>query len=327
MSNKTFNVLTIDGGGIKGLYSAAILRELEKYFETRIVEHFDLICGTSAGAIIACGLAVGLSADDISSFYFTSGAKIFRHTPIWSKTKQLFFKSKYKGKKLETELKSYLGEKKFKDSLCHLVIPTYDINAGNPYVFKTDHSSSLVRDSDTFLWEAALASASAPSYFPVYKSNYLKGHKFVDGGVWANNPSLAGLIETLRFFVGPDKEFDRFRLVSLSSISEHFAAIKVRAWHNSIVGWGSNLVNLFMNAQVISTERMVAFLIDANDRGEYLRTPSPQLSKEMVEKIRLDKAKTEILVHLDGLGVKQASNLKNESIIKDIFGAKKLSKT
>jgi uncharacterized protein len=98
---KVFKVLSIDGGGIKGLYSARILERFEKKFNCHIADYFDLICGTSTGGLIALGLSLNIPAKDISKLYNEGGDKIFpRQNSILSGFRQLFLRSKYDNSEL-----------------------------------------------------------------------------------------------------------------------------------------------------------------------------------------------------------------------------------
>lgn len=74
---KRFKILSIDGGGIKGLYSAEVLAKFEEIYQCRISDHFDLICGTSTGGIIALGISLGIPMSDICKFYTQHGPRIF----------------------------------------------------------------------------------------------------------------------------------------------------------------------------------------------------------------------------------------------------------
>ncbi|MFH1798722.1 MAG: patatin-like phospholipase family protein [Candidatus Omnitrophota bacterium] len=141
--NKRFQVLTLDGGGIKGLFSAAFLSKLEEDLNTKIVDHFDLIVGTSTGGIIALGLGLGLSPQKLVEFYFNKGPEIFNKFPLWTSIKNLF-SSKYSGDVLEKifQEKDCFGSRRLGESNKRLVIPSYNIDTNDVYVFKTAHHIS-----------------------------------------------------------------------------------------------------------------------------------------------------------------------------------------
>ncbi|MHC4125925.1 MAG: CBASS cGAMP-activated phospholipase, partial [Planctomycetota bacterium] len=210
MENKTFKILSIDGGGMRGLYSATILQELEEKYGT-LVDYFDMICGTSTGGIIALGLSLGLSAKTAVEFYEKYGPKIFPPTNklgnyirSW---KQRLFSSKYSDTDLRIALEDVFKKSVLNDSKCCLCIPTTNASSFAPVVLKTSHYHEFERDGQFKMVEAALATTAAPTYFPIAKlSNELA--YMVDGGLWANNPALVGYMEAVTYFVGQDKEYD-----------------------------------------------------------------------------------------------------------------------
>lgn len=318
---KQFKILAIDGGGMKGLYSASVLKVLENHFGVSLSQTFDLICGTSTGAIITAAIASGHSASNMQDFYKIRGPRIFKKVSGgYAFCRQLFWRAKYRNDTLKKELKELLGDKRFKDSANNICILAHNLSTGKPYVFKTDHNESLSRDSNVFLWEAALASASAPTYFPVYASSSaeLKGNKFVDGGVWGNNPSLVALVEALKYFVGEGKEHDSFILISVPNIYESFSKIKVHPFQNSILGWNKGLIELFFSAQTESIQYSVKHLCDCV-AGEYYRIPVPPIPKDLIVKTKLDSINSDVLDHMSVSGEKTGNDIKNIEIIKRVF--------
>lgn len=189
-----FQILSLDGGGIKGILSAAILAKLEDDFGTRIVDHFDLIAGTSTGGIIALGLGLGLSGRDILQFYVEEGPRIF---PSWFGLKKVWhwFAAKYSPAPIEAALHRCFGERKLGDSRKRLVIPAYDLSADDVYIFRTAHLERLRRDYKVSARQVARATSAAPTYFPSARG--LDHLRLIDGGVWANNPSMVALVEAV----------------------------------------------------------------------------------------------------------------------------------
>jgi len=198
------NILSIDGGGIKGLYSAAFLAGLENRFGKESYHCFDLIAGTSTGGILALAIAAKLPALDIVEFYKEWGTRIF-HTNF-SITRNLF-RASYSNKPLIKALKEVFKDLKIKDVYTHdkdiaLCIPAIDIIQGTPIVFKTPHHPELSRDNEQYLWEIALATSSAPTIFPVANIRQPGANVeklYIDGGLWANNPSMVALTEALTY--------------------------------------------------------------------------------------------------------------------------------
>ncbi len=187
-----FQILSLDGGGLKGVYSAAVLAAFEDDEQVSIADHFDLIAGTSTGGIIALALASGLSAKKIVEFYERYGLVIFPRLRFgwWNR----FFSHGYKQEPLKDALVETFGEHKtIADLKKRVVIPSFNLEEGAVYIFKTPHHSRFKRDGKAPLWQVALATSAAPTYFPA--STHLEGLRLIDGGVWANNPSLVAVLE------------------------------------------------------------------------------------------------------------------------------------
>ena len=134
-----FRILSIDGGGIKGIFPACFLRELEeKYLNGEsIVSYFDLICGTSTGGIIVLGLGAGMKASEISKLYIEKGKNIFKYR-LWKKLSQYLY-CPYNIENLSSVLGSVFKEKKLKESKVRLCIPSFEGSYSEVYVFKTPH--------------------------------------------------------------------------------------------------------------------------------------------------------------------------------------------
>ena len=197
--NQSFRILSIDGGGIKGIFPSCFLEKLESQYlkEQSIVNYFDLICGTSTGGIIALGLGAGMTASEISKLYIEKGGNIFqtkyRNLKKWTQC----FHSLYNINNLEIALKEIFKEKKLKSSKIRLCIPSFEGYYSEVYVFKTPHHLDFKKDGEETMIKVALSTASAPTFFKPFKD---RGYIFVDGGVWANNPCMIGLVEALSSF-------------------------------------------------------------------------------------------------------------------------------
>jgi uncharacterized protein len=226
-----FHILALDGGGLKGLYSAALLARLEQDTGTQIRDHFDLITGTSTGGIIALGLGLGLSPWEIVEFYTTQGPRIFRGRS-W-RSLQYFFRRKYPAVRLETALKGVFDSKTLGDSTKPLVIPAYDLDRDGVYLFKTPHHERLRRDWRVPVWEVAMATAAAPTFFPSFRLTEDRT-RLVDGGVWANNPAMVGIVEAVSMF---GRDLSQLRVLSLGTTSE--ASIRKHRLNNGgLIQWG-----------------------------------------------------------------------------------------
>lgn len=251
----SFRILALDGGGIKGAFTASVLATLEKTLGESICEHFDLIAGTSTGGILAIGLGMGLSPSDMLQFYRERGPIIFPITRFHKQWKQQLchiFKPKHSQNVLLRELKAAYfpsdQNKNLGDSICRLVVPSYDAVSGGCHIFRTPHHSLLKADEFTCAAEVALASAAAPTYYSAAKvRNLISNASYFDGGVWANCPVMAAIVEAVCYLEVP---LNRIDVLSIGTTSEPFT-VKMMA-QAGIARWGKTLIELLMNAQVDS---------------------------------------------------------------------------
>ena len=290
--NKTFNILSIDGGGILGLYSADILARIQQEFcnDKPLAEYFNLITGTSTGGIIALALSTGASAKEVKQFYLRHGEKIF---PKKKRKYPGLFKNEYSNKNLTSALKEFFGNKTIKDCKSSVCIPAIDVATCQPIMFKTNNNGQLRRDENTLLVDIALATSAAPTYLPIHSFDSFLG--LVDGGLWQNNPTLYGIIEAISYFVGNDKEYDKIKILSLGNPSSCTRIrISTKNHNSSIFKWKSNLVTLPMKISSIATTQIVDFLYktQALDIEKYLRIEPQNLPTNFLD-LKLDSADDE----------------------------------
>lgn len=212
-----FQILSLDGGGVKGVFTAAVLTVIEEDLNVRVADHFDLIAGTSTGGIIAIGLGLGLRPAEILNFYETYGPKIFKNYFGWT-VLDWVFRSKYPQDALKTSLRSadVFSDRLFGSSSKRLVIPSYSLTKDQPYLFRTPHCEHLRQDWKIEAWKVALATSAAPTYFPVCQE--INGIRHIDGGIWANNPTMVGITEAYRFLNMPLDRISVFNICPLSDV-------------------------------------------------------------------------------------------------------------
>ncbi len=288
------NVLCLDGGGIKGLYSATILEHIEDVYKSPISSAFDLICGTSTGGLIALALASGHTAQSIAEFYHSKGALIFPYQNpklrTWHKYKSLVFSSKYSASVLESELRNFFGEGLYMNDLTtNVCIPSYNINTGAPVVFKKSSNTDFYIDKDVTVVDVALATSAAPTYFPVHE---IKGTKhrdgqYIDGGIWANDPSLCGLLEIVRGTDSTNKPL--VRIVSISAIPGSPAMPKLKKRNLSAIHWGSSIFDITIHAQLTQNPKIMDW-ISGHLEIEYHRIDQPNLNPAQRKLIEMDLA-------------------------------------
>ena len=210
---RRFRILSLDGGGIRGIFPATILAELESRFtgSRRIGEFFDLIAGTSTGGILALGLGKGMSASELRDLYVLRGNEIFPEPQrsLRGRIKSAFrwsrhwFLYHYDREAIAQILAEKLEDRLYGDSLNRLCIPAFDGKNSEVFVFKTPHHPDYKFDRFEKMTTVGLATSAAPTYFQPLKHG---GYNLVDGGVWANNPVMLAVIEALTCFeIAPDQ--------------------------------------------------------------------------------------------------------------------------
>jgi uncharacterized protein len=199
-------ILGIDGGGIRGVFAISILKAMEDAYQTRVSDHFDLVAGTSTGSIIAAATALDSDMDTLLEQYLQYGEKIFI-----KEAKVGLFKSIYSDRSLRSLLKKSFGDRELKDVSKPLLIPTVDLTHGRPYVHRS-HVPDELGNVSIKVWDAVLSSCSAPIYFP--PNNIGNKYLSIDGGLWANNPSLVCLTDALHYF---NENLESIHILSLGT--------------------------------------------------------------------------------------------------------------
>jgi uncharacterized protein len=240
---RTKSILALDGGGVRGLVSAVMLEALEQKLQALepnqpLSEYFDLLAGTSAGSIIACGLAKGMSASAIKRFYLDKALTIFPRFPrvVWSFIQRIsagsISRPLYDGKGLEQVLQhpTAFGFLRFGELAKPVLVTSYDIYNRQAVIFL----NTKVSCQQLLVWEICRASAAVPIAFPAYLLSeptfiqFWQSQGFtipdlanqsvlplVDGGVAANNPTMLALAERLRWDDHP--KYDDILLVSFGT--------------------------------------------------------------------------------------------------------------
>lgn len=191
---RPFRILSIDGGGIRGIFPTHVLRRIEERLQVNLFDTFDMLAGTSTGSIIAAGIAAGVPVANIEAMYREHGTEIFckkRFSLPW-KTAQPLFASVYDAQYLEEVLTEVFQDKRLGDIIKPLLLPSTDIGNGCVHVLKSGYSKVFTRDNTVLVKDAVLASCSAPTYFDPHR---LDEYLLADGGLWANNPALAAVID------------------------------------------------------------------------------------------------------------------------------------
>jgi hypothetical protein len=324
-TGQAFKILSIDGGGVKGLYCSTILEKMEEKFDCRIGDYFDLLCGTSTGGLIALALSLNIPAKEISDFYRTDGPRIFPADPKWyAFLKQALLAGKYGDKELRKSLYRIFGDRKIGESNNLLCIPSYCVTHADNYVFKFDHpEGNLDRDNERSYVDVALATSAAPTYFPVAQISSIHNTQFVDGGVWANNPTLVGLIEALKYFV-PSPRYSGIKLLSISSINLYEGKALLNR-HRSFRHWKGDLFQTSISGQSNFTHYFMKSIGNSlKVPVDYVRIPSEQVSSHQEHLVQLDVATPASLDLISSLGLRAAEIQVKTPAISDFFESPKI---
>jgi phospholipase, patatin family len=348
---KVFRVLSIDGGGMRGIYSANFLKTLACRFgkngEYDIGKKFDLIVGTSTGGILAIALANGITLDKIIELYKSKGKNIFPN-PIPKKVSARALKWIIAGKKKRIEgqtfLKSSLKEIFFNKTLGEMYrirgiavcVPTINASTSSLWVFKTSHIEGKNRDDNYPLVDVCMATSAAPLIFPIYHTKCPDDNVeqfFVDGGLCMNNPSLLALIEAKEILRQKNVSASKIQLFSLGTCDTACGEVISSKNHNrGICGWlgGVKISNLAMSSQSKTYDSMMRFLCNSTDNVEYIdlkqyqSVPSSEESKHISLDGTTDEAVNALLTLSKHDGEKVYSKYlldktRQEEIIADLF--------
>ena len=243
-----YRILTFDGGGIRGLVTLALLKRLETRVPS-LIRDADLLAGTSTGGIIALGLAAGLSVDDLITLYRDHGEAIFTR-PWWDRVRSLgrLTGARYQQANLGKILREIFGDARLADLGKRVLIPAFDLNNEAPDPAKRTWNAKFFHnfpgndsDGDAPVVAVALHTSAAPTYFPSHEG-------FIDGGVAANNPSLAALAQALSTRgAEPPPELAEVCLLSLGT-GINLTHIWGQTLDWGFVQWAKPLIALMLDA-------------------------------------------------------------------------------
>lgn len=267
--NEIFKILAIDGGGIRGIFPAQILKRIKEELAIDFCQKMQIITGTSTGAIIAAGLAIEYPIEKIVELYKTEGRRIFHRNYSEFLNKYNWkglLQSKYNNLYLKKILNNVFKNLTLSETKARLMIPASDASNGSVFIFKSNYDENFVRDKDIKIADAVLASCSAPTFFnPVKVKEYL----LADGGLWANNPSLIALTEAMGSRFKKDKS--QIRILSLGTgLGKKYYDPKDDNKDWGFKRWGLGLVSTVMNLQSINVDNIVRFILE-NDDNRFVR--------------------------------------------------------
>jgi patatin-like phospholipase/acyl hydrolase len=238
-------ILSIDGGGVRGIIPSVFLAEIERITQKPISETFDLITGTSTGGILATGLSIPdsngkpkFSAAELVKFYTEDSKTIFKKSCF----AKALTRSRYSNRDLQKALASKMGKTRFGDMTTKVMIPTYDLTDQRTYFFKSWKPSCLQVPA----YKIATAGSSAPTYFdptPITLSKGVEERYFIDGAVVANNPAMCAYSEA-KVLWGDEDVY----ILSLGSgdITDPINIDDGKKW--GAISWLPNITEVFMGA-------------------------------------------------------------------------------
>lgn len=307
-------VLSIDGGGVRGIIPGTILAFLEEKLQeidgrpdARIADYFDVVAGTSTGGLVTAMLTAPdkegrplFAAKDINNFYLEHCPKIFPAScgGLFGLAKSIFAGPKYDGKYLHSIVRKLLGETKVSQALQNIVIPTFDIKLQQPIVFSRYDAMSDV-SKDALLSDVCISTSAAPTYLPGHqfetkdKDGNTRAFNLIDGGVAANNPTLLAMTHVSKqilqgnkdFFPFKPTDYNKFIVLSLGTGSakaeEKFDAVQCGKW--GIIKWLYNkgatpIIDSFSQASSDLVDIHASVLFQAlHSEKNYLRIQDDEL--------------------------------------------------
>lgn len=322
--NDPLRVLCLDGGGMRGVYQAAYLHTFAKRLRQTasgadridVGRSFDLIVGTSTGGIVACALAAGIDLGEVLALYHEQGHRIFPYQTLRSIPwfgDYVFRTLGFGLRQGEIALRAILTETLKNRSIgsvyaergIALAIPAVDLNRHAAVVFKTPHLQRLDgRDNSRSLVDVCMATTAAPILRSIARLKEPGGNgttaDYVDGGLWANNPGLTGMIEALEILKERHEEQRPIHLFMLGTLpAQGGEEIRERQLHRGAWGWrvGLRAVAASLNAQAVGYDYMVGKIAQMRGQDNFaFRLPAQCPSLELHRYLnRMDDARLKVI--------------------------------
>jgi uncharacterized protein len=317
-------IISIDGGGFLGLSSATLVRDLENHFQKSCHSQFDLFCGTSTGAIIALGLASGLSGARLVELYRTLGSSIFSsNSPLArriSLAKSLFV-AKYPNAALRDALTDAFAEKTLGDLAAdskRVLITAFCVTNGRARVFKTDLPPKTTQHNGYKLVDVALASSAAPTFFPMVKIPRPTApdeiEVFCDGGVVANHPALLGFAEAIGQVPPP-----QIKLLSISTPRNDLRqpSASRQSLSRGLLAWAPALSSVLIDSGSSIMHESLKRIV--NSYPEHDRPLYQRLELENKSSIPMDLASKEATDDLAEIGARKAASAETRKALTPFF--------
>ncbi len=262
MANK-FRILSLDGGGLRGIIPVLVLKEIERRTGKRITDLFDMVAGTSTGGLIACGITVSdngttpkYTLSDIEKIYTENGKDIFPEKNFLKKiisSISSLKNPKFSANGLEKVLQNLLEQKRISDCAKPIFVTSYDLFNNEALLFKYRHAIKHP-ENNALLVDVCRATSAAPTYLPAYDFIYQnKKRVCIDGGLYMNNPAMGALIEVIKYHKEPPYNLPELKLNDISILSlgtghysSEIARKKVEGW--GLLDWATSITDVMMQA-------------------------------------------------------------------------------
>ncbi|ONK60784.1 uncharacterized protein A4U43_C08F22570 [Asparagus officinalis] len=275
---KLVTVLSIDGGGVRGIIPGTILAFLESKLQeldgedARIADYFDVIAGTSTGGLVTAMLTAPdknnrplFAAKEINDFYLENSSKIFPQKNWMLSIPKILTGPKYDGKYLHSKIQDLVGETRIHQTVTNVVIPTFDVKLLQPTIFST-FEAKIDPLKDALLSDICIGTSAAPTYLPAHHfetkdtQGTTRSFHLVDGGLAANNPTMTAMscitkeiiMRKSDFFPIKPTDYGKFLVISIgtgTTKDETYCAPEASGW--GVLGW---LYNKGAGGHVYSSE-------------------------------------------------------------------------
>lgn len=311
-----YAILSIDGGGIRGILPGQMLVALEDRLQkrsgnpdARIADYFDLMAGTSTGGILVTLLLCPgkdgrprFTAKEAVDLYLLHGSKIFIRPFIESLTNPWGLNDpKYPAKHIEELLQEYFGSTRLSDLLKPCIITSYNIETRAPHFF-TQHDARNKEGYDFPLRDVARATSAAPTYFEPALATSTTGvsYPLVDGGVFANNPALCAYAEARQIFASMEKEGKTAVAADMLMVSMGTGTVEkpykyelAKEW--GMMGWVQPILDIMMSGSSETIDFQIDKMFDAAGvKDQYIRL-MPDLNRASEEMDLVEQENLELL--------------------------------
>jgi patatin-like phospholipase/acyl hydrolase len=267
-------VLSVDGGGIRGIIPAIFLTELEYRTAKPIHELFNIMAGTSTGGLLVLGLSkpdpkapekAQYRAEDLVNLYRNEGRLIFP-TSAWGRLGiNTVADERYPLRGIESVLEKYFGNTLLSDALTEVIVTAYEIHNRENWIFRRRNAKRDPR-FDFKMKYVARATSAAPTYFEPARITPEKSSEvyyMIDGGLYANNPAMVAYIEVMRNYSNLAQE--KFLLLSLGTgeVLKPIPYKKAKTW--GLLGWAKPTIDILFSSTSNATHYQLSTLFSGRE--------------------------------------------------------------